>query len=103
VAEKGGLPRMVRLHRADSDERVGAPAQRFADAELELAGLVAPNREPGLVVALHEQAWAAERAGQPRQLMERRGQVAEVNARQVVREHASSQPARRSIGGGGPT
>src|SRR5207237_111289 len=32
-----GLPGMVRLHRAERHERVGAPAQRLGDTELELA------------------------------------------------------------------
>jgi hypothetical protein len=85
-----GLPSMVRLHRTERDERVGAPAQRFGDAELELARLVAAGREPGLVVALHEQARAAERPGQARQLVERCGQVTQANAREPVCEHAAS-------------
>src|SRR5712692_4204080 len=78
----GGLPSMVRLRRAERDERVGAPAQRLGDAELELARLVAAGREPRLVVALHEEARAPERLGQARQLVERCGQVAEANARE---------------------
>ena len=86
----GGLPGMVRLHRAECDESVGAPAQGLGNAELELARLVAADREPGLVVALHEEARAPERLGQSRQLVQRCGQVAQANAREPVREHAAS-------------
>ena len=85
-----GLPGMVRLDRAEGDERLGAPAQRLGDAELELSRLVAAGREPGLIVALHEEAGAAESAGQPRHLVERCWQVAEANAREPVGEHVAS-------------
>ena len=83
----GCLPGMVRLHRAERHERVGVPAQRLGYTELELARLVAARGEAGLVVALHEQARAPERPGQPGHLMERGGEVAEANAREPVREH----------------
>src|SRR3990172_6145531 len=84
----GGLAGVVRLHRAERDEGVGAPAERLADAELELARLVAPGREAGLVVALHEQPRPAQRAGQARHLLQRGGEMRQPDARQLVGEHA---------------
>src|SRR5438477_8285951 len=78
-----GLPGMIRLHRAERNQSVGVPAQGLGNAELELARLVAADREPGLVVALHEDARAAQRPGQARQLVQWCGQLAEANARKA--------------------
>ena len=46
----GDLPRVVRLDAADRDERVAALRERIRGQVLELAGLVAAVREPGVAV-----------------------------------------------------
>ena len=62
-ARRGGrdLARVVGLHAADRDERVAALGERVGDEVLELARLVAAEREPAVaVVALGPDARAAQ-------------------------------------------
>ena len=64
----GGEPRVVRPAAPGRDERVGALGERRADQELEVAQLVAAERERQQVLALDpELGAAAERGRQPRQ------------------------------------
>jgi hypothetical protein len=70
----------VRLRAAGRDQRVAAARERVGDQRLELARLVAAEREPGQVVALDQHAHA-EHLRQPRRLVERRRRVDEPYAR----------------------
>jgi hypothetical protein len=56
----GGLPAVVRLQGSSGHKGLPALGQGLRDEELKLAGLVAAERESGLVVALHEQFWPAQ-------------------------------------------
>jgi hypothetical protein len=70
---RGHLPRVVRLHAPDRDERVAALGERVGHQVLELARLVAAIREAAVaVVALGPEARAAEVGGQPVERMDRR-------------------------------
>jgi hypothetical protein len=51
-ARCGCLSRVVRLDRAEGDDRVGSMSQSLADEKLELACLVASSREASAVVSL---------------------------------------------------
>ena len=59
---RGGDPRVVALRAAAGDEAVGIRGDGVRREQRELARLVAAEREPGEVVALHEQRRAACRA-----------------------------------------
>ena len=48
--DRGDLPRVVRLHAADRDERVAALRQRLRDEVLQLPRLVAAVCEAGVAV-----------------------------------------------------
>ena len=66
--------RVIRLHAAARDQRVGPSREGIRGDEPHLADLVAAEREPDRVVALDEQARAAaERGAQPWQLLDRGG------------------------------
>ena len=85
----GRHPRVVGLRRAARDHDVGVLRQRVAHQELELARLVAAEREPGEVVALDEDSWtpggAAKRGAQPMRLDDGRRQRGEGDARAGIR------------------
>jgi hypothetical protein len=51
---------------------------------LQLAGLVAAQRQSGLVVTLDENAWPSEIRGEPRQRFQRRGQACQGDARKRI-------------------
>ena len=71
----GRHPRVVGLRRAARDDDVGSLREGVGHQELELARLVAAERESGEVVALDEDSWtpvgAAERGAQPMRLDDR--------------------------------
>ncbi len=77
----GGHPAVVRLRRADRDERPSARGNRLGTQELQLARLVAAGTEAGEVVALHPEAGTA---GQLRSAFERRRQRRQGNPRDTV-------------------
>ena len=79
---RGGDAHQVRLHRAGDQHRVGAPGAGLAEVELELAHLVAAEREPGAVVPLDPEI-DAERRAQARGGIERRRHVAEPDPREA--------------------
>ena len=65
--------RVIRLHAAAGDERIGLPREGIGGHEPHLSHLVAAKREPNGVVALDEQARsAAERSPQSWHLLDRR-------------------------------
>ena len=73
LADRGGKCQaaVVRLRRADRDERVGSLGERVGDEELELARLIAAAGEAEQVVALEPQLGATEVTRQVRQRFER--------------------------------
>ena len=73
----------VRLHRPGDQHGVGAAGPRLAEMELELAHLVAPEREPRAVVALDPQL-DAEGGAEARSRVERGRRVAEPDSREPV-------------------
>ena len=79
---RGGDAHQVRLHRAGDQHRVGVPGAGLAEVELELAHLVAAEREPGAVVPLDPEI-DAERRAQVRGGIERRRRVAEPDPREA--------------------
>ena len=88
-----GHARVVALRAAAGHERVAAPGERLRAEVLELAGLVAAERETGEVVALHEQARrGADRRCEPVQRLEWRGEGRE--ARVVGHERACADARR---------
>ena len=91
----GDLARVVRLHAADRDERVAALRERVGDEVLELARLVAAEREPGVaVVALGPDRGAAQVLRQPLEPVDGRRAEGQRIAREVV-----EQMPRHSTGG----
>ena len=96
VRRRRGHARVVALRAAAGHERVAAPGERLGAEVLELAGLVAAEREPGEVVALHQEParGGADRVGEPVQRLERRREVRERAAR--VRAVTSAFAAVRS-------
>ena len=82
--ERGVQPRVVRLRHVGDDQRVGALGPDVAEAELQVADLVAAEGEAGGVVALDEEARRvrAERLAQPGHVLQRGRQVRQVHARQ---------------------
>ncbi len=92
---------MVRLRRADGDQRVGALRQRVGDEEFELAGLVAAGSEAEQVVALDVDVGTAEVFRQALQLLDRRGQrgVAAAGKAGEVHgpDHSSTQVTRNRV------
>ena len=79
----GGDADEVRLHRPGDQHRVGAAGLRRPEMELELAHLVAAQRQPRAVVALDPQL-DAEGGAEARGGVERRGRVAEPDSRETV-------------------
>ena len=59
AGRRSGHARVVRLHGAARHQRIGALAQRVCDEELELACLVAAEREAGEIVAFDQDVWTA--------------------------------------------
>ena len=72
VAGAHRLSRRVRLEVEPDENDVGLLGHRARQAELEVAELVAAQRHPGEVVALHEDAGPGERPGEVRRLDHRR-------------------------------
>ena len=72
--DRGDLARMVRLHAADRDQRVGVRGDRVGDDVFELAQLVAAERKAGIaVLALGVKLdWAAEMRAQVAEFLDRR-------------------------------
>jgi hypothetical protein len=76
----GGLTTVVGLPGAGRDEGAGTLGLGFARQELQLAGLVAAEREAGLIVALDEEPRTPEQCGEPRQRLDGRRQVRQAQA-----------------------
>src|SRR5262249_5156041 len=75
-----GHARTVRLGSGGGDDDVGPLRLDVCDDVLQLANLVAAQRQAGEVVALHQQPGQAQRLGQARRLIERRRQRPELEA-----------------------
>ena len=98
-AGRSRLARVVRLQRAEGQHRVCTARTGLGQQELQLAGLVAAGRQPGAVVALEPDRRPAEGGRQPWRRLERRGQVCQGDAWQVVQvRHAG--PVRWGSGEG---
>ena len=78
----GSDAHQVRLHRAGDQHRVGAARLSFAEVELDLAHLVAAEREAGAVVALDPEI-DAKRPAKVRRGIERRRRMAEPRPREA--------------------
>ena len=78
---RGRLATVVGLPGAGRDEGPCTLYLRCGHQELQLAGLVAAEREAGLVVVLDEESRTAEQGGEPRQRLDGRGQVGQAQAR----------------------
>jgi hypothetical protein len=87
-----GLAGMVRLRTAGGDDGVGAQRQRVAEQELQLAHLVAAQRQAGAVVALDPELRAAQRFREPRQRLQGRRRVLQAEARQLVQRWHRLRP-----------
>jgi hypothetical protein len=83
-ARRRGLAAVIRLRRRAGHDRVGPLRPGVSEGELELTRLVAPQPQPGAVVALDQDPRSAERRREAFQLLERRGQVGEPDARERV-------------------
>ena len=83
---------VVGLHAADRDERVAALGERLGDEVLELAHLVAAERDAGVAVLPlgPDLDPAAELGAQPRQRVHRRGPEQQRDAGEVVEGIAAS-------------
>ena len=66
------------------DHRIGARRQDVSEQELQLARLVAAEREAGQVVALDPHVDPAERSAETRAVLERRRQMGEPHPRQGI-------------------
>jgi hypothetical protein len=75
---------MVRLERAGRYEGPRAFFHRVGDQELELTRLVAAEGEARLIVTLYEQAGTAQEFRQPGHRLDRRRQVGEAHAGDLV-------------------
>ena len=73
----GGHPRPVGLHSRPGDHGVAVLGDGVGEDEVELARLVAPEGESGLVVALDEETRSAEFGGEGRHLLEGGREVGE--------------------------
>ncbi len=84
---------VIRLHRADGEERVAAARKSLAEQKLELAHLVPATAKPHDVVALHEQPHAvqlrAKTVLEPMQALNRRRPLEEEQSGKVVERHFS--------------
>ena len=98
--DSGDLPRVVRLHAADRDERVAALRERVSDQVLQLPRLVAAVREARVaVLALRPDLdLAAEVLAQPLEPMHRRRTEEQRHASDVVQTHAQIIYNRRYSG-----
>ena len=80
----GSLTAVVGLRAAGGDHGIRALLERIRDQEFELAGFVAAGGQAGLVIAFDQQARAVrQRGAQVGQVMDRRGQEGQRDARQV--------------------
>ena len=94
--DRGDLAGVVRLVAADRDERVGPLGQRVRDDVLELAGLVAAERQAGVaVLALGPDLRTAEVLGQPVERVHGARPEQQRVAVEVVERHAISRAGRR--------
>ena len=92
----GGDARVIRLHAAARDERIGLAGDGVGGHQPHLAHFVAAERKPDRVVALDEQAWAAaESVPEAVQLLDRRWSGRKRNRRQ--RGERAEHPAMISM------
>ena len=96
-AEGGGLAHVVGLGGALGDHRVGAQRLGLAHQEFQLAGLVAAGGHAGAVVALDEEARAAEGLRQAVHRLQRGRQVGKVKAREAGEVHGRDCPLVAAI------
>ena len=94
LRRRGHLAAPVGLGVGAGDHGIGALRQHVGEQELELAGLVAAEREPGQVVALDPDLGAAERRAEARAGLERRRQMGEAHPRQGVDPGLQRRAAR---------
>src|SRR5439155_8063580 len=89
-----GHPAVVRLWRAESHKDVRAEARRIGNEVLELARLVASEREARVVVTLDQESVQAYGRRQARRLLKRRGQGGELESRKSAEAgfHVSQGP-----------
>ena len=92
---RGHLPAPVGLGVGAGDHGIGALRQDLGEHELELAGLVAAEREPGQIVPLEPDLGPAERRAQPRAGLERGRQMSQPHPR---RRSIRARSASRVIG-----
>ena len=90
-----GLPDVIGLHGADRDDRVGAPLQRLAHRELELACLVPTRCEAGAVIPLDPDFRPAEFCRQARHVFQRRRQMGKMQAGKAGEVHVRLAPVSR--------
>ena len=79
-----GLAYMIGLDRTLCDEYVSILLQGLAEQKLEFAGLVAPAREPGAIIALDVKLWPAKLGAEARHRLDRRRPMTERKAREAA-------------------
>ena len=84
------LTGMVRLRSALRQHHVSPHRLRFSQQELQFAGLVATARHAGAVVTLHPDFRTTKHPGEIRQMLQRRGQVGETDARETGKVHGAT-------------
>jgi hypothetical protein len=72
------------MHAVGDPQTVGVLPQGVGQQEFVVPGLVAAEQQAGAVVALEEDAGAADRPGEPRRLLQRGRQVGQADARQAL-------------------
>jgi hypothetical protein len=94
----GDLAGVVRLVATDGDEGVGAAGEHVRDDVLELADLVAAEREATVdVLTLGPDPGAAEVSAQPGQVLQRAGAERELVSRDLVETHGAGLPPRTRV------
>ena len=84
IARRGGLSAVVRLHAGAPDKHVGALPLRLGQQELVVTRLVAAHHHPGAVVPLHENPRPLQTTREACDLLERRRQMRQRDARQSL-------------------
>ena len=99
--DRRDLPGVVRLVAADRDQRVGTAGEHVGDDVLELADLVAAEREAAVdVLTLGPDLGAAEVGAQPAQVLQRARPEGERVARDVVETHGAGLPPTTRVRSG---
>ena len=93
---RGGHAGVVGLDRAHGDHHIAAQLAGLPQQELQLAGLVAAQRQPRQIVALHPDARPVQVVAEARRFLQRRGEMRELDARKIAELH-SYPPKLRSV------